>query len=93
MIFQILKLYGHNTVMVNGSMEPAERDKSVKAFQAPGGPSVMLLSDVGAQGLNLQRASILVFVVSGYLDLSTRYFIHLCALLFILAWSYVACGT
>jgi hypothetical protein len=62
---QVLTLSGYRVLMVNGSMTPDERDQAVKDFQLADGPYIMFISDVGAQGLNLQRASIMIFIVSG----------------------------
>jgi hypothetical protein len=45
-------------------MEPSQRDAAVRAFQSEQGPDVLLLSDVGSQGLNLHRGSVVIFVVS-----------------------------
>ncbi|KAG9086419.1 hypothetical protein FS749_003661 [Ceratobasidium sp. UAMH 11750] len=64
LVAHVLKLHGIETLCVNGSMEPAQRDAAVRSFQAEDGPDVLLLSDAGAQGLNLQRGSIVVYVVS-----------------------------
>jgi hypothetical protein len=46
-------------------MEPLQRDLTVRNFQSEQGADVLLLSDVGAQGLNLQRGSVVIFLVSG----------------------------
>ncbi|KAG8719890.1 hypothetical protein FRC08_001754 [Ceratobasidium sp. 394] len=62
LVAHVLKLHGIETLCVNGSMEPAQRDAAVRSFQAEDGPDVLLLSDAGAQGLNLQRGSIVVYV-------------------------------
>jgi hypothetical protein len=45
-------------------MDAANRNAAVQAFQSEEGPDIMMLSDVGAQGLNLQRGSVMVYVVS-----------------------------
>lgn len=45
-------------------MEASQRDEAVKRFQSDDGPDVILLSNAGSQGLNLQRGSVVIFVVS-----------------------------
>jgi hypothetical protein len=46
-------------------MDTSERHEAVKRFQSDeeGTPDVLLLSDAGSAGLNLQRGSIVVFLV------------------------------
>ncbi|KAG9080876.1 transcription termination factor, RNA polymerase II, partial [Ceratobasidium sp. 370] len=58
LVAHVLKLSGIETLRVNGSMEPVQRDLAVRSFQSEQGPDVMLLSDAGAQGLKLQRGLI-----------------------------------
>ncbi|EUC56386.1 SNF2 family amino-terminal protein, partial [Rhizoctonia solani AG-3 Rhs1AP] len=66
LVDRILSLHGFKSILVNGSMTTEERDIAVREFQSEGGPDVLFLSDVGAQGLNLQRGSIMVFMVTVY---------------------------
>lgn len=49
---------------MNGTMSRDARDQACRSFQTDEGPDVLLLSDVGGQGLNLFRGSIVVFIVS-----------------------------
>ncbi|KAF8597151.1 hypothetical protein BDV93DRAFT_562595 [Ceratobasidium sp. AG-I] len=62
LVAHVLKLHGIETVQVNGSMEAAARDEAVRRFQSEDGPDVILLSNAGSQGLNLQRGSVVIFV-------------------------------
>ncbi|WP_052665730.1 DEAD/DEAH box helicase [Nitriliruptor alkaliphilus] len=49
---------GRDVLFLHGGMSKAERDRTVAAFQADGGPSVFLLSlKAGGVGLNLTAAS------------------------------------
>ncbi|EUC56996.1 SNF2 family amino-terminal protein, partial [Rhizoctonia solani AG-3 Rhs1AP] len=59
---QVLKLYDIRTTKINGKMSLNKRNAAIKDFNSEDGPDVMLLSDVGATGLNLQRGSIMIFV-------------------------------
>ncbi|CAE6502080.1 unnamed protein product [Rhizoctonia solani] len=58
----ILSLRGFSTVQVNGSMLANQRNEAIRSFNSEDGPDIMLLSNVGSTGLNLQRGSIVVFV-------------------------------
>ncbi|KAG8689772.1 hypothetical protein FRC11_000687 [Ceratobasidium sp. 423] len=59
---QALSLNGINNARINGTQAATERDKAVQEFQSEGTPDVILISDVAAAGLNLQRGSIVIFV-------------------------------
>lgn len=61
---QVLKLHGINVLEYNGGMTQQQRGKVLEAFRASGGTRVLLLSNVGATGLNLDVANILVIIVS-----------------------------
>jgi hypothetical protein len=58
-VAQALQGAGHKAVMLTGQMPPPERDKSRRAFMS-GEANVMVLTDAGAVGLNLQRAQKLI---------------------------------
>ncbi|KAG9093689.1 hypothetical protein FRC06_011413 [Ceratobasidium sp. 370] len=62
LLSHILELHGIPCLMLNGSMDKVHRDASVEAFQSEQGPDVIILSDVGSVGLNLQRGSLMLFV-------------------------------
>ncbi|QRV82317.1 SNF2 family amino-terminal protein [Ceratobasidium sp. AG-Ba] len=62
LVAHILRLHGYDPLMVNGTMDTEARDDAVAAFQSDGGSDIMLLSAVGGQGLNLQRANIMIFL-------------------------------
>ncbi|EUC56409.1 helicase carboxy-terminal domain protein, partial [Rhizoctonia solani AG-3 Rhs1AP] len=69
---QVLKLHGIVAVQVNGTMGMNQRDRAVQSFNSEDGPDVMLLSNVGATGLNLQRGTIVVFVDHPWSDSDIR---------------------
>ncbi|CAE6489468.1 unnamed protein product [Rhizoctonia solani] len=58
----ILNIHGYPTLHLNGMMTRAARDEAVQAFQSEDCPDIMFISDVGAQGLNLQRGSVVIFL-------------------------------
>lgn len=62
---QVLKLYGVEALEFNGSMTDKARSDSLAAFkdEKAGTPRVMLLSNVGTTGLNLDFANVLIIIV------------------------------
>ncbi|QRV85106.1 Helicase conserved C-terminal domain [Ceratobasidium sp. AG-Ba] len=62
LVKHVLELAGFSTTHVNGKMSQAQRDESVQAFQRDDGPEVLILSDAGSVGLNLQRGSVAIYV-------------------------------
>lgn len=61
---QVLKLHQIDVLEYNGGMTQQQRGKVLETFRSGGGGRVLLLSNVGATGLNLDIASILVIIVS-----------------------------
>jgi SNF2 family DNA or RNA helicase len=61
---KVLNLYGIDVMEYNGGMTQQQRGKVLEAFRTNNGKRVLLLSNVGATGLNLDVASILVIIVS-----------------------------
>lgn len=60
----MLNLYGFKVMEYNGGMTQQQRGKVLDDFRGNSGKRVLLLSNVGATGLNLDVASILVIIVS-----------------------------
>jgi hypothetical protein len=56
--------HGLDFLEVSGEASTTARDETIKSFGAKGGPRILLLSIVGAVGLNIARANILAMVVS-----------------------------
>ncbi|KAG9318996.1 P-loop containing nucleoside triphosphate hydrolase protein [Chiua virens] len=59
-LFQILKMYGIDAVAVNGTQSAEQRDQTIVAFQTDANCRVLLLSNVGAVGLNLTAATVVI---------------------------------
>ena len=74
---QIFKVYGINAAAVNGTQSAQERDQTVAAFQKDARCRVLLLSNVGAVGLNLNAATVVILFVSEFETAGP--FFHLCA--------------
>ncbi|KAF8431211.1 hypothetical protein L210DRAFT_934667 [Boletus edulis BED1] len=60
LILSILRIYGVDAVAINGTQTIEERDRSVVAFQNDEKCRVLLLSNVGAVGLNLTAATVVI---------------------------------
>lgn len=60
----MLNIHGIDVMEYNGGMTQQQRGKVLEAFRDKGGRRVLLLSNVGATGLNLDVANILVIIVS-----------------------------
>lgn len=58
-----MKLYGVDSLAIDGSMSFEKRDKVVAQFHAENTPRVLIFSSVGSAGLNLSIASIVLFFV------------------------------
>ncbi|CAE6491806.1 unnamed protein product [Rhizoctonia solani] len=58
----ILNLHGYSTLHINGMITRAARDAAAQEFQSETGHDVLFISEVGTQGLNLQRGSIVIFL-------------------------------
>jgi len=61
---KVLKLHQLEVLEYNGGMTQQQRGKVLENFRSSGGGRVLLLSNVGATGLNLDIANILVIIVS-----------------------------
>jgi SNF2 family DNA or RNA helicase len=66
-----MKLYGVDSLAIDGSMSFEKRDKVVAQFHAEDSPRVLIFSSVGSAGLNLSIASKVIFFVSGNLYLGS----------------------
>lgn len=55
-----LTALGIATKLIHGGVSLPEREVRIEAFLADGGPTVLLSSEVGGEGLDLQRASVVV---------------------------------
>ncbi|QRW07012.1 Helicase conserved C-terminal domain [Ceratobasidium sp. AG-Ba] len=62
LVKHVLELAGFSTTHVNSKMSQAQRDESVQAFQRDDGPKVLILSDAGSVGLNLQQGLVAIYV-------------------------------
>lgn len=61
----MLKLYGIETLAINGKLAFDKRDKMVKNLYDDGHPArVLIFSSVGSAGLNLAVADVVIFFVS-----------------------------
>ncbi|KAH0826063.1 hypothetical protein J3R83DRAFT_5787 [Lanmaoa asiatica] len=60
LILSIFKVYGINAAAVNGTQNVEERDQIVVAFQKDAKCRVLLFSNVGAVGLNLTAATVII---------------------------------
>jgi SNF2 family DNA or RNA helicase len=60
----VLDLYGVDTLAIDGSMRYDRRDEVVSKFHMSGNARVLLFSSVGAAGLNLSIADVVIFFVS-----------------------------
>lgn len=63
-IFQILLLYGIESLAIHGGMAFDKRDETVSQFHTEGSPRVFIFSSVGSAGLNLSIADVVIFFVS-----------------------------
>ena len=59
-----MKLHKIDVLEYNGGMSQQQRGKILETYRSSGGGRVLLLSNVGATGLNLDIANILVIIVS-----------------------------
>ena len=67
-----MKLYGVDSLAIDGSMSFDKRDKVVAQFHAENSPRVLIFSSVGSAGLNLSIASIVLFFVCRNSHLGSR---------------------
>lgn len=56
-------MHGIDCIKYNGSMTPALRHEALSSFRSPDGPRVIIVSQVGNQGLNLDCANYLIVIV------------------------------
>ncbi|KAK7440780.1 hypothetical protein VKT23_016856 [Stygiomarasmius scandens] len=56
----VLQLFGIEFLQYNGEVTPKKRAETVRQFQRPDGPRVMIISQVGSVGLNLDFANIMI---------------------------------
>ncbi|KAH9828575.1 P-loop containing nucleoside triphosphate hydrolase protein [Rhodofomes roseus] len=61
---KVFDFYGIKAVFLNGKLSAAQRERVVEDFRKAGadGPTVLVMSSVGATGLNLAWANIMIFV-------------------------------
>jgi TATA-binding protein-associated factor len=59
-----MKLYGVDSLAIDGSMSFEKRDKVVAEFHAENSPRVLIFSSVGSAGLNLSIACKVILFVS-----------------------------
>lgn len=65
MTSQVLKLWGVESLIINGTMTFAERSRVVNEFRTnPSCPRVLIFSVVGAVGLNLSMSDTLILLES-----------------------------
>lgn len=64
---QALAVNGIKCLTMHGNLSTAKRQEVLETFQDPeSGYQVLLMSDVGTCGLNIQAAHIIIFIVSCY---------------------------
>jgi SNF2 family DNA or RNA helicase len=61
--FKVFELHGLKYQEYDGAMAPKARNEALKAFEQDEDIVVLLMSNVGAVGLNITRASVVIFVV------------------------------
>jgi hypothetical protein len=62
---QVLKLYGIESLSINGAIPFKQRDMVVEQFvHKPDSPRVLIFSSIGSAGLNLPIADVVIFFVS-----------------------------
>ena len=62
---KVLNVHGIQSASIHGSLTPAQRQKVVTEFSKPASTTqVLLCSDVGSTGLNIQAANIILLIVS-----------------------------
>jgi hypothetical protein len=65
---QVLKLYGIESLSINGAIPFKQRDMLVEEFvHKPDSPRVLIFSSIGSAGLNLPIADVVIFFVSNQL--------------------------
>ena len=58
-------MHGIHALMISGKMTPAQCQRTLDQFSEPKSTvAVLLSSDVGAVGLNIQAANIILMIVS-----------------------------
>jgi SNF2 family DNA or RNA helicase len=60
-IAKYLKKAGISFASYTGDLDTEERDEMLKQFRAAGGPQVLLITEAGSRGLNLQCARNMIF--------------------------------
>jgi SNF2 family DNA or RNA helicase len=61
--FEVFELHGIKYQEYDGAMAPKARNEALKAFEQDEDISILLMSNVGAVGLNITRASVVIFLV------------------------------
>jgi hypothetical protein len=69
--YQALEVSGLKCGKLIGKTSTAQRAKLIHSFGTPAGPDVLLMSSVGATGINLAAARVVILVVRG-LELNHR---------------------
>jgi SNF2 family DNA or RNA helicase len=65
---QVLQLHGFEVLEYHGGMTQQQRNKVLRRFRSNDGstPRILLLSNVGAIGLNLDIANIVIIIVGNF---------------------------
>lgn len=63
-LHQVLKLYGVDSLTINGTLSFEKRNEVVEEFYKPGKARVFIFSSVGCTGLNLSIARSILLLVS-----------------------------
>jgi superfamily II DNA/RNA helicase len=67
----VLKLYGVDSLSINGSISFDKRDAIIQEFYRHDGPRVLIFSRVGSSGLNLANADCVILFVRCSFDIYT----------------------
>lgn len=69
---QVLSIHGIQALPISGKMTPSQHQRTLDQFSDPKSTiTVLLSSDVGAVGLNIQAANIILMIVSDSLNPNT----------------------
>ncbi|KAJ3525636.1 hypothetical protein NM688_g8374 [Phlebia brevispora] len=74
LIRKLLRLYGIECIEINGTMSLKKRAENLAKFMNSdaNGPRVLLVSNIGTVGLNIDKANILIFFGSQWSDMDSR---------------------
>jgi SNF2 family DNA or RNA helicase len=64
-LLKVFDLYGWKWLEYDGTMSQRARASAIDHFEKDEAIDILLISNVGTTGLNITRASVVVFVVSG----------------------------